>query len=92
MGDFPTPDNIYALLDSFPPPPALPPPPLDASDALEVALATPALDERLEGDSELHLSLPAFLLELMLRPLGVVADPLEGLFSGELKCCPLPRP
>ena len=62
-----------------------PPPPLEASDAFDVALATPALDDLLEGDSELPLSLPPFLLlEVMLRPLGVVDEPFEGLFSGEL--------
>ena len=74
-------------LESFPPPAPPPPapPPLEVSEALEVALATPALDDRLEGDSELPRSLPPFRLEDILRPLGVDDDPFEGLFSGELR-------
>ena len=73
---------------SFPVPPLPPAPPLDVSEALEAALATPALDERLEGDSELPRPslLAPFRVDDMLRPRGVDDDPLEGLFSGELIC------
>ena len=78
-------DPLASFPPALDPPPPPPPPPLDASDALEVALATPADDDLLEGDSELPLSFPPFLEEVKLRPLGVV-EPLEGLFSGELRC------